>query len=113
MPVRLEPRGSGGHLAALLAFSVCGVAVFVLVVAGIAMARRGSYVLLLRRSIVYVVGRVSVRPSVCLCGRSTAARRADGLLLSTGAGSRSRLIAAGAALATVSRSISAADAGAQ
>ena len=32
---------SRGHLAALLAFAVCGVAVFVLVVAGIAMARRG------------------------------------------------------------------------
>jgi len=38
MPVRPESRG---HLAALLAFAVCGVAVFVLVVAGIAMARRG------------------------------------------------------------------------
>jgi len=37
MPVRAESRG---HLAALLAFAVCGVAVFVLVVAGIAMARR-------------------------------------------------------------------------
>jgi len=57
-------------LAGLLAFSVCGVAVFVLVVAGIAMARRGSYVLLLRRSIVYVVGRVSVRLSVCLSVRA-------------------------------------------
>lgn len=38
MPVRSQ---SHGHLAALLAFAVCGVAVFVLVVAGIAMARRG------------------------------------------------------------------------
>lgn len=38
MPVRAE---TGGHLAAPLAIAVCGVAVFVLVVAGIAMARRG------------------------------------------------------------------------
>ena len=42
MPVR--PAESRGHLAALLAFAVCGVAVFVLVVAGIAMARRGRAV---------------------------------------------------------------------
>jgi len=63
-------RDASRPIAGLLAFSVCGVAVFVLVVAGIAMARRGSYVLLLRRSIVYVVGRVSVRLSVCLSVRA-------------------------------------------
>jgi len=38
MPVRAE---SGGHLAAPLAIAVCGVAVLALVVAGIAMGRRG------------------------------------------------------------------------
>ena len=39
MPVRV-PDGSG-HLAAPLAIAVCGVAVFALVVAGIAVTRRG------------------------------------------------------------------------
>jgi len=38
MPVRAQ---SGGHLAAPLAIAVCGIAVFALVVAGIAMTRRG------------------------------------------------------------------------
>jgi len=38
IPVRAD---RGGHLAAPLAIGVCGVAVFVLVVAGIAMVRRG------------------------------------------------------------------------
>jgi len=38
MPVRAD---SSGHLAAPLAIAVCGVAVFALVVAGIAMTRRG------------------------------------------------------------------------
>jgi len=39
MPIRAE---SGGHLAAPLAIAVCGVAVLALVVAGIAMGRRGA-----------------------------------------------------------------------
>jgi len=38
MPVRAD---GGGHLAAPLAIAVCGVAVLALVVAGIAMGRRG------------------------------------------------------------------------
>jgi len=39
MPIRADTPG--GHLAAPLAIAVCAVAVFVLVVAGVAMARRG------------------------------------------------------------------------